>query len=113
MFSSSFSTFYHLIRFLQSRLLKNAHLRRFPCPLAGPSSLQRTCSTPLADSPTRRRGEKSLLIRRDATLGISEALHLVIFEQPEKTHFSRKLLNHFLENFRDVLNLYDLTILQG
>jgi hypothetical protein len=36
---------------LLSRLLKNAHLRRYP-----------------AASPSRRRGEKSLLIRRDATL---------------------------------------------
>ena len=39
---------------------------------------------PLADAPTRRRGKKSLLIRRDATLRISGALHLAIFEQPEK-----------------------------
>jgi hypothetical protein len=33
-----------------NRLLKNAHLRRYP-----------------AASPSRRRGKKSLLIRRDAT----------------------------------------------
>jgi hypothetical protein len=37
---------------------------------------------PLADSPTRRRGKMSLLIRRAATLRISGALHLGIFEQP-------------------------------
>ena len=45
-------------------------------------------STPLADSPTRRRGKMSLLIRRDATFRISGALHLAIFEQPEKDDFS-------------------------
>ncbi len=43
--------------------------------------------TPLADSPTRRRGKMSLLIRRDATLRISGALHLALFEQPEKDDF--------------------------
>jgi hypothetical protein len=48
-------------------------------------------STPLADSPTRRRGKMSLLIRRDATLKISGALHLTIFEQPEKDDFSSSL----------------------
>ena len=45
-------------------------------------------STPLADSPTRRRGNMSLLIRRDATLRISGTLHLGIFEQPGKMSFS-------------------------
>ncbi|OGP93236.1 MAG: hypothetical protein A2157_07665 [Deltaproteobacteria bacterium RBG_16_47_11] len=39
---------------------------------------------PPAGSPTRRRGKKSLLIRRDATLRISGALRLGIFEEPEK-----------------------------
>jgi len=38
----------------------------------------------LADSPTRRRGKMSLLMRRDATLRISGALHPSIFEQPDK-----------------------------
>ncbi len=70
-----------------SRLLKNAHLRRCPCLLIDRQVL-RHCgvhpSTPLADSPTRRRGRKSLLIRRDATLRFSGALHLDIFEQSEK-----------------------------
>jgi alkylation response protein AidB-like acyl-CoA dehydrogenase len=56
-------------------LLKNAHLRRCP-----------------ADSPTRRRGKMSLLIRRDATLRISGALHLGIFEQPMYIHFFSNLL---------------------
>jgi len=32
--------------------------------------------------------QESLLIRRDATLRISDALHLTIFEQPEKDGFS-------------------------
>jgi len=39
-------------------------------------------STPLAGSPTRRRGKKSLLIRRDATLRISGALHLPACAKP-------------------------------
>jgi len=51
-------------------------------------------STPWAGSPTRRRGKKSLLTRRDATLRISGALHLGIFEQPEKNDFFSNLLNH-------------------
>jgi hypothetical protein len=33
----------------------------------------------------------SLLIRRDATLRISGALHLGIFDQPEKNEFSNRL----------------------
>jgi hypothetical protein len=53
------------------RLLKNARLRRYP-----------------AASPSRRRGKKSLLIRRDATLRISGALHPSIFDQPAKMTFS-------------------------
>jgi hypothetical protein len=56
---------------LSSRLLKNAHLLRYP-----------------AASPSWRRGNESLLIRRDATLRISGALHLGIFEQPAKITFS-------------------------
>jgi hypothetical protein len=66
-------------------LLKNGHLLRYP-----------------AASPSRRRGRKSLLIRRDATphpsslrrtakyaslLRISGALHLTLFEQPGKDDF--------------------------
>ena len=49
-------------------------------------------STPLADSPTHRRGKESLLIRRDATLWISGALHLTLFEQPGKDDFSSSLI---------------------
>jgi hypothetical protein len=53
------------------RLLKNGHPLRFPAC----GQVFRRCgvpqSTPLAGSPTRRRGKKSLLIRRDATLKIS------------------------------------------
>jgi hypothetical protein len=49
-------------------------------------------STPLPDSPTRRRGKKSLLIRRDATLRISRALHLGICEQPAKIECVSNLL---------------------
>jgi hypothetical protein len=45
-------------------------------------------STPLADSPTRRRGKMSLLIRRDATLRISEALHLTLLSNLKKMIFS-------------------------
>jgi hypothetical protein len=61
-------------------------------------------STPLADSPTRRRGKKSLLIRRDATLGISDALQQAIFEQPGKLAFFRNLLSQkptFTKNVGD------------
>ena len=52
-----------------NRLLKNAHLRRFP----HPSSLQRT-------------------FKYTSLLRISDALHLGIFDQPEKTEFSNRLL---------------------
>ncbi len=52
-----------------SRLLKNAHLRRYP----HPSSLRRT-------------SKYALLLR------IAEALHLGIFEQPMKIDFFSKLL---------------------
>jgi hypothetical protein len=58
-------------------------------------------STPLADSPTRRRGNKSFLIRHDATLRTSGALHRVaapwfwggaaLFEQPGKDDFCNGL----------------------
>ena len=51
--------------FLSMRLLKNAHLRRFH----HPSSLRRTS-------------------KYASLLGISEALHLGIFEQPMKIDFS-------------------------
>jgi len=54
---------------------------------------------PLGDSPTRRRGKMSLLIRRDATLRIPGApherdfvkpnSHLSIFEQPDKNDQQR------------------------
>jgi hypothetical protein len=56
-----------------------------------------------AASPSRRRGNKSLLIRRDATLRIAclkagerlaGALHLDLFEQPGKDDFFSSLLYH-------------------
>jgi hypothetical protein len=56
---------YHFI----SRLLKNAHLLRFP----HPSSLRRT-------------------FKYASLLGISGALHLGIFEQPGGDHFFSNLL---------------------
>ena len=46
-----------------------------------------------AGSPARRRGKKSLLIRRDATLRISGALHLSIFDQPVRIRSSSNLLS--------------------
>jgi len=52
-----------------SRLLKNGHLRRFP----HPSSLRRTA-------------------KYTSFLRISSALHLTIFEQPEKDDFFSSLL---------------------
>src|SRR4030042_4179689 len=62
--------------------------QRHPSSFVVSSTGQAYCSvhssTPLADSPTRRRGKKSLLIRRDATLRIAGALHLGIFDQPGK-----------------------------
>jgi hypothetical protein len=54
-----------------------------------------------AGSPTRRRGKKSLLIRRDATLRISGALHLGIFEQPAKDEFFSKVLDFKDENYSE------------
>jgi hypothetical protein len=63
-------------------------------PICGVVLILRHCgvrsSTPLAGSPTRRRGKKALLIRRDATLRILDALHLGIFEQPAKRSFLRE-----------------------
>jgi len=52
-----------------NRLLKNAHLRRSP----HPSSLQRT-------------------LKYASLLRISGALHLGIFDHPEKNDFSNRLL---------------------
>jgi len=57
-------------------------------------------STPLADSPTRRRGKMSLLIRRDATLRISGALHLALFEQPARDEFLKSLLELQTSKFK-------------
>jgi hypothetical protein len=51
-------------------LLKNGHLQRFP----HPSSLRRTA-------------------KYTSFLGISGALHLTIFEQPEKDDFFSRLLD--------------------
>jgi hypothetical protein len=45
----------------------------------------------MAGSLTHRRGKKSLLIRRDATLRISGGLHLGIFDQPAKNEFFNRL----------------------
>ena len=65
-----------------SRLLKNAHLLRFPDP-----------------SPCQARGRlvaaydlKYALFARSWGLRISGALHLGIFEQPEENGFFSKLL---------------------
>jgi hypothetical protein len=55
-------------------MLKNAHLLRFPCPPAGPSSLQRTS-------------------KYASLLRTSGALHLGIFEHPGKNHFTSKLFD--------------------
>jgi hypothetical protein len=84
-----------------NRLLKNAHLRRFPCLPAGRLILPRVkheagllrrtskyASGRLTDSSA---WQESLLIRRDATLRISGALHLGIFEQPTKNDFFSNL----------------------
>jgi hypothetical protein len=60
---------------MTNRLLKNAHLRRYP-----------------VASLSRRRGKKSLLLRRDATLRISGALHPGIFDHPAKNESFNKLL---------------------
>jgi len=54
-----------------SRLLKNGHLRRFP----HPSSLRRTA-------------------KYASFLRISGALHLTVFEQPEKDDFFSSLLEN-------------------
>ncbi len=70
------------------RLLKNAHLQ----PSLHPCRCSVHSSAPLADSPTRRRGMKSLLIRCDTTLRISGALHRGIFDQPEKNEIFNTLL---------------------
>jgi hypothetical protein len=73
--------------------MKNAHLRRYPDPSpcqAWGRLIAAYCKVrPPAGSPTRRRGKKTLLIRRDATLRISGALHLDIFDQPEKVFFAK------------------------
>jgi hypothetical protein len=74
-----------------SRLLKNGHLLR--CPPA---------------SPSRRRGKKSLLIRRDATLRISGALQLALFEQPGKDDFLSSLLDFAAIRFGIPLAIIDL-----
>jgi len=65
-------------------------------------------STPLADSPTRRRGKMSLLIRRDATLRTSGALQLALFEQPGKDDFLSSLLDFAAIRFGIPLAIIDL-----
>jgi len=62
---------YHPIGF--SRLLKNAHLQRFP----HPSSLQRT-------------------FKYASLFRISGALHLSIFDQPGKKSFNKLLDSNYL-----------------
>jgi len=59
-------------------LLKNAHLLRFP----HPSLLRRTSKYASGRLTASAAWQESLLVRRDATLRISGALHLGIFEQP-------------------------------
>jgi len=56
-----------------SRPLKNGHLLRFPCLWAGPSSLRRTT-------------------KYVSLLRIAGALHLALFEQPERNDFFISLL---------------------
>ena len=43
--------------------------------------------------------QESLLIRRDATLRISGALHLTFFEQPEKDDFFSSLIVRYFSNY--------------
>jgi hypothetical protein len=59
---------------MTSRLLKNAHLRRYPYP----SSLRRTSMYA-------------------SLLGISDALHLSVFDQPAKQVFCSNLLGTWRE----------------
>jgi hypothetical protein len=86
------------------RLLKNTHLLRFP----HPSSLRRTSKYASGRLTTSSAWQESLLIRRDATLRISKAWHLGIFEQPDKYHFFINLLKRSgLEStilFEEILN---------
>jgi hypothetical protein len=66
------------------RLLKNAHLRRFPLP----SSLRRT-------------------LKYASLLRISGALHLCIFDQPAENNFFNNLLldgSHFIAQRSNPLN---------
>ncbi len=74
-----------------SRMLKNAYLLRFP----HPSSLRRTSKYASGRLTTSSAWHESLLIRRDAALRISGALHLGIFEHPAKIDFFSKLLVDF------------------
>jgi hypothetical protein len=71
-----------------SKLLKNAHLLRFPLP----SLLRRTSKYVSGRLTNSSAWQESLLIRRDSTLRISRALHLGIFEHPGGNHFFSKLL---------------------
>jgi hypothetical protein len=98
--------------------MKNTHLHR----CSHPSSLRHTRKYASAGSPTRRRGKKSLLIRRDATLrisgapanGISQGSTCIclparsrfgegrgIFEQPAKDEFFSKVLDFKDENYSE------------
>jgi hypothetical protein len=65
------------VQMKSNRLLKNAHLLRFPYPL----SLRRTS-------------------KYASFLRISGALHLGIFEQPEKFNFSYYLLNFKAQRYK-------------
>ncbi len=68
---------------VSNRLLKNGHLRRFP----HPSSLRRTA-------------------KYASFLRISGALHLTIFEQPEKDDFFSSLLKRQIEQVIGKLHFY-------
>jgi hypothetical protein len=76
----------HCLAVLISKLLKNAHLRRFPCQQAGPSSLRRTT-------------------KYASLLRISGAYHLGIFEQPEKNYFFSKQLDSLALSLETVVHL--------
>jgi hypothetical protein len=70
------------------RLLENGHLRCFPHPL----SLRRTSAYASGRLTNSSAWQESLLIRHDATLRISGALHLTVFEKPGENIFFSTLV---------------------
>jgi hypothetical protein len=70
-----------------SRLLKKAHLRRFPCLLSGRSFVACALKRFGAQAALRRTSKYASLLM------ISGALHLGIFEQPEKNDFFSTLID--------------------